>query len=120
MRSASSPGSCDGSDSETCAHRAAIEQPARRGYPCESQAFRASGLNLVVSAIVHWNTVYLDRAITQLKRAGRDIPDTLSKHISPLSWEHIKLTGIYTWDAEHQMPEGFRSLRFPARLRDAA
>ena len=26
----------------------------------ESQAFRASGLNLVVSAIVHWNTVYLD------------------------------------------------------------
>ena len=25
----------------------------------DSQAFRASGLNLVVSAIVHWNTVYL-------------------------------------------------------------
>ncbi|WP_142627800.1 Tn3 family transposase, partial [Rhizobium sp. P007] len=86
----------------------------------ESQAFRASGLNLVVSAIVHWNTVYLDRAVTQLKRAGRDIPNTLLKHISPLSWEHINLTGIYTWDAEHQMPNGFRSLRFPARLRNAA
>ncbi|ANV25347.1 Tn3 family transposase [Rhizobium pusense] len=86
----------------------------------ESQAFRASGLNLVVSAIVHWNTVYLDRAITQLKRAGRDIPDTLSKHISPLSWEHINLTGIYTWDAEHQMPNGFRSLRMPAGLRRVA
>jgi len=86
----------------------------------ESQAFRASGLNLVVSAIVHWNTVYLDRAVTQLKRAGRDIPDTLLKHISPLSWEHINLTGIYTWDAEHQMPNGFRSLRLPARLRNAA
>ena len=42
----------------------------------ESQAFRASGLNLVVSAIVHWNTAYLDRAVTQLKRAGRDVPDT--------------------------------------------
>jgi TnpA family transposase len=36
----------------------------------ESQAFRASGLNLVVSAIVHWNTVYLDRAVTHLKREG--------------------------------------------------
>jgi len=60
----------------------------------ESQAFRASGLNLVVSAIVHWNTVYIDRAVTQLKRVGRDIPDTLLKHISPLSWEHINLTGI--------------------------
>ncbi|WP_258124057.1 Tn3 family transposase [Mesorhizobium onobrychidis] len=51
---------------------------------------------------VHWNTVYLDRAVTQLKRAGRNIPETLLKHISPLSWEHINPTGIYTWDAEHQ------------------
>ncbi len=32
---------------------------SRLGYPTSSQAFRASGLNLVVSAIVHWNTVYL-------------------------------------------------------------
>lgn len=87
----------------------------------ESQAFRASGLNLVVSAIVHWNTVYIDRAVAQLKRTGRNTPDTLLKHISPLSWEHINLTGLYTWDTEHQMPEGFRSLRLPARsLRAAA
>jgi len=86
----------------------------------ESQAFRASGLNLVVSAIVHWNTVYLDRAVTHLKREGRNIPDTLLKHVSPLSWEHINLTGIYTWDTEHQMPEGFRSLRLPTPVRRAA
>nr|WP_311043743.1 Tn3 family transposase [Rhizobium lentis] len=66
----------------------------------ESHAFRASGLKLGVSAIVHWSMVYLDRAVTQLKRAGREIPDTLLKHISPLSW-HINFTGIYTWDAEH-------------------
>ncbi|MER9681449.1 hypothetical protein NKJ23_19265 [Mesorhizobium sp. M0184] len=36
------------------------------------------------------------------------MPDHLLKHVSRLSWEHINLTGIYTWDAEHQMPEGFR------------
>jgi hypothetical protein len=30
----------------------------------------------------------------------------LLKHVSPLSWEHINLTGIYTWDTEHQMPDG--------------
>lgn len=52
--------------------------------------------------------------------AGKAIPEMLLKHISPLSWEHINLTGIYTWDAEHQMPEGFRSLRLPARFRHAA
>ena len=86
----------------------------------ESQAFRASGLNLVVSAIVHWNTVYLDRAATHLRMANRTIPNDLLKHVSPLSWEHINLTGIYTWDSEHQMPEGFRSLRLPAPIRWAA
>lgn len=86
----------------------------------ESQAFRVSGLNLVVSAIVHWNTVYLDRAVAHLKQAGKNIPDTLLKHISPLSWEHINLTGIYAWDTEHQMPEGFRLLRLPARRLRAA
>src|SRR4051794_41513436 len=28
----------------------------------ENQSFRASGLSLITAAIVHWNTVYLDRA----------------------------------------------------------
>lgn len=86
----------------------------------ESQAFRASDLKLVVSSIAHWNTVYLDRAVTELKRARRNIPDTLLKQVSPLSWEHINLTGIYTWDREQHLPEGFRSLRLPAGLRRAA
>jgi hypothetical protein len=86
----------------------------------ESQAFRASGLNLVISAIVHWNTVYIERAVTHLRNVGRDIPDHLLRHISPLSWEHINLTGIYTWDSEQRLPEGFRSLRLPAWLRRAA
>ena len=86
----------------------------------ESQAFRASGLNLEVSAIVHWNTVYIERAVTHLRNARREIPDHLLKHISPLSWEHINLTGIYTWDSDQHMPEGFRSLKLPADLRRAA
>ncbi len=73
------------------------------------QAFRASGLNLVVSAIVHWNTVYLSGSTAHLRLQGRNIPNELLKHISPLSWEHINLTGIYSWDTEQQMPEGFRS-----------
>lgn len=86
----------------------------------ESQAFRASGLNLVVSAIVHWNTVYIERAVTHLRNMRREIPDHLLRHISPLRWEHINLTGIYTWDSEQHLPEGFRSLRLPVGLRRAA
>jgi TnpA family transposase len=86
----------------------------------DSQAFRASGLNLVVSAIVHWNTIYLSRAAAHLRQQGRNIPDRLLKHVSPLSWEHINLTGIYTWDTEQQMPKGFRPLRLPGRILRAA
>jgi hypothetical protein len=63
----------------------------------ESQAFRASGLNLVVSAIVHWNTVHLGRAVDHLRRQGRAIRPEVLKHVSPLSWEHINLTGTYAW-----------------------
>jgi TnpA family transposase len=37
----------------------------------DSQAFRASGLNLVVSVIVHWNSVYLGRSVEQLRNQGR-------------------------------------------------
>ncbi len=37
----------------------------------DSQAFRASGLNLMVSAIVYWNTVYLNRAAAHLRQQGR-------------------------------------------------
>jgi len=86
----------------------------------DSQAFRASGLNLVVSAIVHWNTVYLSRATAYLLQQGRNVPDDLLKHVPPLSWEHINLTGIYSWDAEQHMPEGFRPMRLPGRLFHAA
>lgn len=77
----------------------------------DSQAFRASGLNLVVSAIVYWNTVYLARCVTQLRMDGVDIPDELLKHVSPISWEHINLTGIYTWRDDYPEPGLFRELR---------
>jgi len=86
----------------------------------DSQAFRASGLNLVVSAIVYWNTVYLSRAAAHLRQQGRNIPDELLKHVSPLSWEHINLTGIYSWDAEQQMTDGFRPLRRTGQMLRAA
>ena len=77
----------------------------------ESQAFRASGLNLVVSAIVLWNTVYLSRVVENLRVEGHDLPDHIIRHVSPQIWEHINLTGIYDWMRDPQ-PEGiFRPLR---------
>jgi TnpA family transposase len=63
----------------------------------ENQRHRACGLNLVVAAIVLWNTVYLELAIGALRQRGESIPDDLLAHLSPLKWEHINLTGDYHW-----------------------
>ena len=84
----------------------------------ENQSFRASGLSLITAAIVHWNMVYLDRAVRQLRAQGGIVPDDLLAHVAPLGWEHIGLTGDYVWtEPDHDAP--FRPLRearatFPA------
>lgn len=39
----------------------------------ENQRYRASGLNLVVAAIILWNTVYLERAVQALRDSGKNI-----------------------------------------------
>ena len=84
---------------------------------------RASGLNLLVTAIILWNTRYLEPAIAALRQA-EDVPDQLFAHLSPLSWEHVNLTGDYIWSAERPAAEnsdGFRPLRAaPDAVRKAA
>jgi TnpA family transposase len=66
----------------------------------ENQRHRASGLNLVVSAITLWNAVYLGHAVDTLRAEGVSVPDELLAHLSPLGWEHINLTGDYVWASE--------------------
>jgi len=80
----------------------------------ENQRYRASGLNLVVSAIVLWNTVYLERAVQALRDSGKTVDDKLLQHLSPLGWEHVNLTGDYIWRQSRQLEQGkFRPLRTP-------
>jgi hypothetical protein len=78
----------------------------------ENQKHRANGLNLVVAAIVLWNTVYLDRAIASLGKRGAAIDPLLLSHLSPLGWEHINLTGDYVWRSS---PGGIADLFRPLR-----
>ncbi|CAD5990643.1 Transposase for transposon Tn501 [Planktothrix tepida] len=81
----------------------------------EDQFYRASGLNLVVAAIVLWNTVYLEKAVDYLKQQGVDIPEEYLQHLSPLGWEHINLTGDYVWNLKQA--SGFDNLR-PLRVKE--
>jgi TnpA family transposase len=70
----------------------------------ENQQHRASGLNLLVTAIILWNTRYLERAVAVLRQT-EDVPDHLLAHLSPLGWEHINLTGDYIWIALQDVSE---------------
>ena len=89
----------------------------------ENQQHRASGLNLLVTAIILWNTRYLERAVAALRQT-EDVPDQPLAHLSPLGWEHVNLTGDYIWSAERPVTEsrdGFRPLRAaPDAARKAA
>ena len=78
----------------------------------ENQRHRAGGLNLLVAAIILWNTVYLGRAVDHLCKQGKVPPISDLIHLSPLGWEHINLTGDYHWDEEQPFgPDRFRPLR---------
>src|SRR3546814_4267611 len=66
----------------------------------ENQTYCASGLNLLVAAIILWNTRYLEQAAGALA-----IPEDIARHIAPLGWEHISLTGDYSWNFESRRSE---------------
>jgi len=108
-------------------HQNMHDKPCRNGVVCgnfihrlgeirdrtyENQQHRASGLNLLISAIILWNTRYLSRAVAAL-RETEDVPDRLLAHLSPLGWEHINLTGDYVWSPAEttENHDGFRLLR---------
>ena len=81
----------------------------------ENQSHRASGLNLLVAAIILWNTRYLQRAIDHLRNQGQHPAPGDLVHLSPLGWENISLTGDYHWQTSQTFgPDQFRPLRTKA------
>ena len=83
----------------------------------ENQRYRASGLNLLTAAIILWNTVYLDKAVQELREQGAPVNEGLVPHVAPLGWEHINLTGDYTWESPSVDVPGLRSLRLSPQQR---
>jgi len=78
----------------------------------EQQRHRAGGLTLVTSAIVLWNTVYMERATDALNKENKELNADWYEYLSPLGWEHINLTGDYIWHEDKKVQQGkFRPLR---------
>ena len=68
-----------------------------RDRSSEGQHYRMAGLNLLAAIVIYWNTVRLDEAVRQRKRASRSVEPEILAHIPPLGWAHILLTGEYRW-----------------------
>ena len=85
----------------------------------EAQQYRASGLNLLIAAIVYWNSTYMADAVVHLRATGEVAPDEWLTHTSPVGWEHVGLSGDFLWDRAAALPVGRRSLNL-VRRRDAA
>ena len=49
----------------------------------EAQQYRASGLNLIIAAIVYWNSTYLADAVAHLRAGGEAVPNEHLAHTSP-------------------------------------
>ena len=76
----------------------------------EAQQFRASGLNLVIAAIVYWNSTYIADVVAHLRANGEPAPDDLLAHTSPVGWGHIAFSGDFLWDRAAEMAPGRRAL----------
>jgi TnpA family transposase len=80
----------------------------------EEQINAASCLNLVVNAIILWNTVYMQAIIEQLRKEGYPVNDDDLKHLGPARYEHINPYGHYTFNVQQESErKGLRPLRQP-------
>jgi TnpA family transposase len=78
----------------------------------EGQEDQLGALGLVLNAVVLWNTRYTAAAVTALREAGQDIPETDLARPSPLADQHINMLGRYAFTAP--TPDGLRPLQDPA------
>jgi hypothetical protein len=72
----------------------------------------ASALGLVVNAMVLWNTLYMHRALEEMRGRGMKIAQDDVERLSPLGYDHINLLGRYTFTLSEEIRQGaFHPLR---------
>ena len=70
-----------------------------------------TGLRMIVNVIVLWNPIYIDAAVSQLRKDGFLVRDEDVARLSPLGQEHINMLGRYTFTLPDQVARG--KLRCP-------
>ncbi len=78
----------------------------------EGQEEQLGALGLVVNAIVLWNTLYMDRALEDMRERGMTIVSEDIGRLSPLGYDHVNLLGRYTFSLSDEVRQGaFHPLR---------
>ncbi len=80
----------------------------RHGYR-DGMEDQLGALGLVLNCITLWNTVYLDRAIAQLREDGYPIVEADLARVSPYIRKHINVHGHYSFTPPTS--SGLRALR---------
>lgn len=78
----------------------------------EGQEEQLAALGLLVNAMVLWNTLYINRALEDMRERGMSILSEDIERLSPLGYEHINLLGRYTFSLSEDIRQGaFHPLR---------
>src|SRR5436853_7727958 len=78
----------------------------------EGQEEQLGALGLVVNAMVLWNTLYMHRALEEMRGRGMKVMPEDVERLSPLGYDHINLLGRYTFSLPEDIRQGaFHPLR---------
>ena len=69
----------------------------------EDQQLQADCLNLMTNAVILWNTVYMWKAIEQLKNDGYTVTDDDIAGLSPCRFEHINRLGKILFNSRKRL-----------------
>lgn len=78
----------------------------------EGQEEQLNALGLVVNAVILWNTIYMDRALEDMRQRGMTIlPEDVAR-LSPIGHEHVNVYGKYSFQLAESIQQGaFHPLR---------
>jgi TnpA family transposase len=75
-------------------------QAQLRSQQDEQLLHQVGCLNLVINAIIIWNTVYIDKVVQQMRNDGCEITDEDLQSIWPTRQKHLNVYGAYLYEAE--------------------
>ncbi len=89
--------------------RGEIRSPLQQG-----QEEQLGSLGLALNAVVHWNAIYMQEAVQQVRADGMDVRSDDLAHLTPLIWGHLNFLGRYDFSLpDTVLNGGLRPLRNP-------